>query len=120
MIQVNDTFRGDGIPDSPPRFEPGQLVRHRRYGYRGVVVDVDGRCKADPQWYMSNRTQPDRAQPWYHVLVHGTTTCTYAAEENLSEDTAIAPVEHPLIGVFFEGFDDGHYVRNAKPWPKAR
>lgn len=55
----------------PPRtvFEPGQLVRHRRYGYRGVVVDRDEFCEADDEWYSKNQTQPDRDQPWYHVLV---------------------------------------------------
>ena len=117
MIQVNQKYRGDELPDHGAQFEPGQLVRHRRYGYRGVVVSVDGRCRADPTWYMSNRTQPDRAQPWYHVLVDGSDSSTYAAEENLAEDTSGQPVEHALLPVFFSGREEGRYVRNDEPWP---
>ncbi|MFQ5845905.1 MAG: heat shock protein HspQ, partial [Planctomycetota bacterium] len=67
---------------APPRFEPGELVRHRRYGYRGVVAGLDPECRAGDEWYQGNLTQPDRRQPWYHVLVHGAQHTTYVAEEN--------------------------------------
>lgn len=100
-----------------PIFQPGQLVRHRRYKYRGVVVDVDSSCQADDQWYAKNQTQPDRDQPWYHVLVHGTATCTYAAAENLEADPSPAPIIHPLLTHFFSEFQDGAYIRNDEPWP---
>ena len=50
-----------------PNFSVGQLVRHRRYGYRGVIVEVDTKCLAPDDWYGSNLTQPDRFQAWYHV-----------------------------------------------------
>ncbi len=62
---------------SQPVFEPGQLVLHRRYGYRGVVVERDEFCQADDAWYSKNQTQPDRDQPWYHVLVNESLTCTF-------------------------------------------
>ena len=100
-----------------PRFAIGQLVRHRRYGYRGVIVDFDVTCHADEQWYQSNQTQPDRNQPWYHVLVHGATHTTYAAQDSLEADPAGTPVDHPLVVHFFEGFDRGRYIRNDRPWP---
>ena len=100
-----------------PTFEPGQLVRHRRYGYRGVVVAVDLTCQADDEWYHSNRTQPDRGQPWYHVLVHDSTGCTYAAQTSLQEDDSEAQVSHPFISHFFSAFKDGQYTRNSRPWP---
>jgi len=92
-----------GIPRNgkQPKFQRGQLVRHRRYGYRGVVVDLDFECLASERWYQSNQTQPDRNQPWYHVLVHETDGATYAAQENLLPDTSGQPVEHPLIERFF-------------------
>lgn len=105
------------IKDGRPLFEPGQLVRHRRYGYRGVVVDGDASCQADDAWYQKNQTQPDRDQPWYHVLVDGTSTCTYAAEENLEPDPSGLPISHPLLPHFFGAFEDGHYIRNDQPWP---
>jgi heat shock protein HspQ len=93
-------------------YEPGQLVRHRRYGYRGVVVDFDQTCQAEDDWYQSNKTQPSRNQPWYHVLVHGTSQTTYAAQENLSPDDSGQPIAHPMLPYFFDELVDGKYVRN--------
>jgi heat shock protein HspQ len=101
----------------PPKFAPGQLVRHRRYGYRGVVVDFDLTCQASDEWYYSNKTQPDRNQPWYHVLVHGQTTVTYAAQTSLEADSSGEPVVHPLVAAFFSGFTGESYIRNSRPWP---
>ena len=32
-------------PERPkPAFTPGQMVKHKRYGYRGVIVEVDPQC----------------------------------------------------------------------------
>lgn len=98
-----------------PKFERGQLVQHRRYGYRGVVVDLNLRCRAPDEWYQSNQTQPDRNQPWYHVLVHGSDAVTYAAESNLDRDDSGQPIAHPLVEVFFSHFAGDRYVRNDKP-----
>jgi len=102
--------------ETEPHFSVGQLVRHRRYGYRGVVVAVDERCMADHNWYMRNRTQPDQNQPWYHVMVDGSATVTYAAQSNLSADASREPIDHPLINEFFSGFCGGRYQRNDRPW----
>jgi heat shock protein HspQ len=99
-----------------PVFDPGQLVLHRRYGYRGVVVERDEFCQADDAWYSKNQTQPDRDQPWYHVLVNGSSTCTYAASENLVADTSELPIKHPLLPHFFSEFKNGSYIRNGVPW----
>lgn len=112
MIQVRRTD-----PDAAgARFRPGDLVEHRRYGYRGVVVDLDHTCEAPEDWYRSNRTQPARDQPWYHVLVHGSHHSTYAAEENLRADETGLPIAHPLIERYFVAFEDDRYVRNSLPW----
>jgi heat shock protein HspQ len=101
---------------SPPKFRPGQLVRHRRYGYRGVVVAVDLSCRASDEWYQRNKTQPLRAQAWYHVLVDGGELTTYAAETSLEEDESGRPVAHPLVTAFFSGFTPDGYERNDRPW----
>lgn len=104
------------VKDDPPRFEVGDLVRHRRYGYRGVVVELDIECQAPESWYQSNRTQPLRQQPWYHVLVHGSATATYAAQDNLESDDSDEPVDHPLVELYFEPLVGEQYVRNDQPW----
>jgi len=98
-------------------FEPGQLVRHRKYDYRGVVVAFDLTCQADDDWYFSNRSQPQQYQPWYHVLVHGGQHVTYAAQTSLEQDNSGEQVVHPFIAHFFSTFSDGQYSRNDKAWP---
>ena len=100
-----------------PKFERGQLVCHKRYGYRGVIVECDLECRADEKWYQSNMTQPDKSQPWYHVLVDASDHTTYAAEGNLQADPSGQPVRHPLIVLFFGAFADSRYIRNDQPWP---
>lgn len=107
----------DYLPIEIPRFAPGQLVRHKRYGYRGVVVDFDLSCRANEQWYHGNQTQPEREQPWYHVLVDGSEIATYAAESSLEADNSGEAVSHTLLDHFFESFEDGRYARNEEPWP---
>lgn len=114
MIMMRRNRRRDGDP--PTRFVPGELVRHRRYGYRGVVVDFDPECHAPDDWYLSNQTHPRRDQPWYHVLVHGSQQTTYAAEENLEPEYDYEPIVHLLIDGFFDGFEEGYYLRNDRPW----
>ena len=103
----------------PVKFQPGHLVRHKRYGYRGVVVDFDRYCNAPDSWYLRNRTQPDRNQPWYHVLVDASSTSTYAAQSSLENAHLVTPVHHPLVTVFFSGFNGKVYVRNNRPWPET-
>jgi heat shock protein HspQ len=107
----------DFFPDELPLFMPGTLIRHRRYGYRGIVVDFDMSCLADEQWYEANPAHPDRDQPWYHVLVHGSTINTYAAQENLVIDDAAGRITHPLIEHFFEDANTAGYLRNDELWP---
>lgn len=102
--------------ESDPDFVPGQLVQHKRYGYRAVVVAVDPYCRAGDTWYQSNQTQPTRNQPWYHLLVHDSKTTTYAAQGNLMADPLETPIVHPLLEMFFGDFDDGGYERNKRPW----
>jgi heat shock protein HspQ len=117
MIMLNPDVSDEGKPKSGVNFSEGQLVAHRRYGYRGVIVAFDNSCQADLSWYLANQTQPDRNQPWYHVLVHGSSSCTYVAQENLLTDESGLPISHSLLDAFFNGFAAGRYLRNESPWP---
>jgi heat shock protein HspQ len=95
------------------RFEPGCLVQHRLYGYRGVIVSLDPHCMAGETWYNSNKTQPAKNQPWYHVLVHNSGgLSTYVAQSNLEPDQSGVPISHPRLGCYFAGFKDGRYILN--------
>lgn len=97
-------------PGDSPRFFVGDVVRHKRYHYRGVVVGYDDTCQATDEWYSRNQTQPDREQPWYQVLVHGSSHSTYVAEENLLVDPSGEQVIHPLVRDYFDRFCKGRYL----------
>ena len=95
-------------------YELGAIVHHKLYGYRGVIVSVDPRCMAGDTWYHSNKTQPAREQPWYHILVHDSGgLSTYVAQSNLEDDASGEPIDHPRIGCYFREFKDGRYLVNA-------
>ena len=116
LLEDHGSHRGSHSHGGPS-FEPGQLVVHRRYGYRGVVVAFDNTCEAEDDWYLANQTQPSRDQPWYHVLVHESEQITYAAQTSLQTDDSDQQISHPLVEHFFSAFNDGHYLRNDEAWP---
>jgi heat shock protein HspQ len=102
-----------GILSIEPKYESGQVVSHRRFGYRGVIISVDETYQGTEEWYeKSARSRPPKDQPWYHVLVHDTMQEAYVAERNLELVVEPEPVEHPLVWVFFDEVVDGRYVRN--------
>jgi len=115
ILHPNETDRAD-LARRDPLYQPGQIVSHRRYGYRGVVVGSDERCAAADGWYKSNQTQPIRDQHWYHVLVHESHQTTYAAEENLTRSEDLSQIAHPLLERYFDAFVNGKYQRNERPW----
>ena len=123
MQAIRDLLEGHSgtvsIDSDEALFAPGRLVRHIRYDYRGVVVSVDATCRADADWYLANRTQPDRDQPWYHILVHDSQQVTYAAQTSLEADPSGAEIDHPLVPHLFSDFADGRYVRNDTAWPES-
>jgi heat shock protein HspQ len=98
------------------KFAIGALVQHRRFGYRGVVYDVDASFLGSEEWYERvARSRPPRDAPWYHVLPHDSAHTTYVAERHLETDSSDAPIRHPLVDEMFVGFRDGRYVPNRSP-----
>ena len=94
------------MSDRSARFGVGQLVRHLRFGYRGVVVDVDPEFGLSDAWYEEvARSRPPRDRPWYHVLVDDAEHTTYVAERHLEADPSGEPVRHPLIDRYFGAFE---------------
>jgi heat shock protein HspQ len=97
---------------SRAKFSIGDVIHHRLFDYRGVIVDVDATYAGDDEWYREvARSRPPKDAPWYHVLVSDATHTTYVAERNLERDTTGAPANHPLLDMFFEDFREGRYVR---------
>jgi heat shock protein HspQ len=97
-----------------PRFAIGELVHHRLFNYRGVIVDIDPHFQGTQEWYEAVAlSRPPKTMPWYHVLVDDATHSTYVAERNLEPDNHSAPIRHPLLSRFFSEFQDGRYIRNG-------
>ena len=91
-------------------FSVGELVWHKLFGYRGVIVDVDPLFMGAEEWYEQMATsQPPKDQPWYHVLVHNAVHQTYVAERNLDHDDSGDPIDHPAIETIFSEYEGGRY-----------
>lgn len=95
------------------KFSIGDLIHHRLFDYRGVIVDVDQKFQATDEWYEQvARSRPSKNKPWYHVLVHESTHSTYVAEQNLEADDSLELINHPMLDRFFSKLDNGRYIRN--------
>ena len=93
-------------------FHVGQLIHHVRFGYRGVVFDVDPTYQGSDAWYdQVARSRPPKDAPWYHVLPDGAAHTTYVAERNLEPDERMDPIQHPWLDALFDGFEGGRYRR---------
>ena len=93
------------------RFAVGDLIHHRLFDYRGVIVDVDATFQATDEWYEAvAQSRPPKDKPWYHVLVDDASHTTYVAEQNLEPDASTDPIEHPMVEQFFSRFENGKYI----------
>jgi heat shock protein HspQ len=98
------------MPSHSVKFSIGQLVHHKLFDYRGVIVDVDPTFEGNDEWYENvARSRPPKDKPWYHVLVHDANHNTYVAERNLEADPSGQPINHPLIDKCFSRFAHGAY-----------
>ena len=97
------------------RFAVGDLIHHRLFNYRGVIVDVDPTFQASEEWYETvAKSRPPKDKPWYHVLVHAASHTTYVAERNLESDDSSDPIVHPLLDRFFTRFENGRYFYDQR------
>ena len=96
------------------KFAVGELVHHRLFAYRGVIVDVDPKFQSSEEWYEAvAKSRPPKDKPWYHVLVHEAAHSTYVAERNLERDGSTDPIRHPMLERFFSHFENGRYRSSA-------
>lgn len=96
------------------KFTIGDVVRHRHYGFRGVVFDVDPTFSNTEEWWESipEEVRPRKDQPFYHLFAENeeTTYIAYVSEQNLQVDETGLPVSHPEVPSYFELSDGGRYV----------
>ena len=100
-----------------PLFNIGDIVKHRIYPFRGVIVDVDPEFSNTEEWYQSipAEIRPSRNQPYYHLMAENTETfyTAYVSQQNLVDDGENGPLEHPDLDEIFSGMEKGKYhLRN--------
>ena len=97
-----------------PLFNIGDIVKHRIYPFRGVIVDVDPEFSNTEEWYQSipAEIRPSRKQPYYHLMAENTETfyTAYVSQQNLVDDGKNGPLEHPDLDEIFNGMDKGKYL----------
>jgi len=96
-------------------FSVGDLIHHRFFDYRGVIIDVDPNFQSTEEWYeVVAKSRPPKNKPWYHVLVHEAVHSTYVAERNLEPDDSGSPIMHPALDHFFCRLEKGRYIRKGQ------
>ncbi|KAL8673344.1 MAG: hypothetical protein Q9168_002223 [Polycauliona sp. 1 TL-2023] len=87
----------------------GQMFRHRRYNYQGVVTGWDVECAAGEAWMSQmgiDRLSRGRHQSFYNVLVEDKSV-RYVAEENIDDSPAeVSASLMSLAGRHFKRWDD--------------
>jgi heat shock protein HspQ len=95
------------------KFGLGQVVRHRKYAFRGVIFDIDPEFANTEDWWLSipEGRRPRKDQPFYHLLAENEDSeyIAYVSEQNLLPDETGEPVRHPQISEFFDEMLDGTY-----------
>ncbi len=102
------------------KFSIGQIVRHRKYPFRGVIYDVDPVFANTEEWWLAipESVRPRKDQPFYHLLAENTETeyVAYVSEQNLLIDQSDEPLRHPQIDEYFTTLNDGSYrMKSATP-----
>jgi heat shock protein HspQ len=102
------------------KFTIGTQVKHRIFGFRGVIFDVDPSFNNSEEWYQSipEDVRPRKNQPFYHLFAETPDKAPYVAyvsEQNLVTDgESDDPIFHPEMDEFFEDMIDGRFVSRTK------
>lgn len=95
------------------KYKLGQVVRHRKHPFRGVVFDVDPQFSNTEEWYQAipEGSRPSKEQPFYHLLAENDQSfyVAYVSEQNLVADYSGEPIEHPDVEDMFGNFDGAAY-----------
>jgi len=109
----------------PPfvKFRVGQVIKHKSWNYRGVIIGWDEVAKASESWLnaMHPKDKPEyRTMPNYAVLIDTrdrlAPQMSYVVQENIEVVTGTV-IFHPLVDDYFEHFDGKQYV--PRPWLKT-
>ena len=108
------------------KYHIGQVLRHRKHPFRGVVFDVDAMFSNTEEWYenIPEESRPSKNQPLYHLLAENDQpvlagdSFDLVADRldvrqqpvpDLVPDETGEPVSHPDLPDLFGDFEDGRY-----------
>jgi heat shock protein HspQ len=95
------------------KFGIGQVVKHRKYAFRGIVYDVDPEFSNTDEWWeaIPEDVRPRKDQPFYHLYAENADTeyVAYVSEQNLLADESGDPIRHPQVDEMFIRANDGAY-----------
>lgn len=96
------------------KYHIGQVLRHRKHPFRGVVFDVDAMFSNTEEWYdnIPEDSRPSKDQPFYHLLAENAESeyIAYVSEQNLLPDESGEPMRHPQLHDLFVRDADGSYA----------
>ena len=102
---------------SEAKYSIGQVVRHRKFPFSGVVFDIDAVFANTDEWWdnIPEDTRPRKDQPFYHLLAENDNSyyVAYVSEQNLLADETGEPVDHPEVSAMFGILNNGVYQMEA-------
>ena len=106
--------------DKLAKFPIGLQVKHKKFGFRGVIFDVDPVFSNSEEWWeaIPEDVRPSKDQPYYHLLAvtqeEDNPYIAYVSEQNLVPDTSGDDISHPGMADFFDGWADGVHLMRQK------
>jgi heat shock protein HspQ len=80
------------------KFNIGDLVVHKRQGYRGVIIDVDPVFQFSGRYKHQAFTQDfSKQNPWYRLLIDESNLMTYVKESLLTPDFSQQRINNPKL-----------------------
>src|SRR3954466_15121164 len=100
------------------KYAIGQVVRHRLFPLRGIILDVAPPFSNTEEWGLSipEAIRPAKDQPFYRLFAENAETeyVAYVSEQNLLPDESGEPVRHPQVKQVFERARDGSYKQKEQ------
>ncbi|EGD78772.1 hemimethylated DNA binding domain-containing protein [Salpingoeca rosetta] len=111
------------------KFRVGQVIRHKRYGYRGIIIGWDTFAKAPDGWFEKMGVNKEhRSDPFYSVLVDTRDRgprpqTTYVWQGNIDVDVTDsdkASISHPEKGRYFHVYERRYGAYVPRDWLRRR
>lgn len=106
----------DSVDKGVAKFKIGEAVQHRKFGFQGVIFDVDPEFANSDEWYDSipADVRPRKDQPFYHLFAVNPADMSpyiaYVSQQNLIPLPEGEEVAHPQLEDYFDGRRDGTWI----------